>query len=335
MTSPSVSVVVPVYRSRATLAELVRRVLAVFEGGQAAIELVLVEDDGGDGSWELICALARADDRIRGLRHSRNYGQHNALLTGIRAARHEVIVTLDDDLQNPPEEIPKLLSLLQQGHDVVYGTPQRQRHGLFRDAASRLTKIALQGALGVETARKASAFRAFRTQLRDAFADYRNPNVLIDVLLTWGTTRFASEVVRHDARQVGTSNYTLRKLIRHAMNMATGFSVVPLQVASIVGFVFTLFGMGLLVYVVGHYLLYGRTVAGFTFLASIIALFSGAQMFALGIIGEYLARIHLRSMGQPTSVLREGTPEPALPDVREQMQARSNLHFGRADEQCT
>jgi glycosyltransferase involved in cell wall biosynthesis len=335
MIERSVSVVVPVYRSQETLADLTRRVMAVFEGWSAPIELVLVEDDGGDGSWELICDLANADRRIRGLRHRRNYGQHNALLTGIRAARYEVIVTLDDDLQNPPEEIPKLLTMLQQGYDVVYGTPRRERHGLLRDLASRLTKIALQGALGVETARKASAFRAFRTELRDAFADYRNPNVLIDVLLTWGTTRFASAVVQHDARKVGTSNYTLRKLIRHAMNMTTGFSVVPLQIASIVGFVFTLFGMGLLVYVVGHYLLYGRVVAGFTFLASIIALFSGAQMFALGIIGEYLARIHLRSMGQPSAVLRERTPQPARPDVREQVHDYATTERTPSDERRT
>ena len=307
MNAASLSVVIPVYRSKESLRELLRRVLAVISEWPAPAEVVLVEDDGGDGGWAVIAELARIDPRIRGFRHSRNYGQHNALLTGIREARHEVIVTLDDDLQNPPEEIPKLLAALAQGHDVVYGTPVRRQHGLARNLASTLTRIALQGAMGADTAQKASAFRAFRTELRAAFADYNNPNVLIDVLLTWGTTRFAAVPVRHDERALGRSNYTLRKLIRHAVNMATGFSVLPLQVASLVGFFFTLFGMGLLVYVVGGYLISGTHVAGFTFLASIIALFSGAQMFALGIIGEYLARIHLRSMGQPASMVRERT----------------------------
>ncbi len=313
MNASSLSIVIPVYRSEQSLRELTRRVLAVADAWPAPVEIVFVEDDGGDGSWALIGELARSDARIRGFRHSRNYGQHNALLTGIREARHEVVVTLDDDLQNPPEEIPKLLAMLAQGFDVVYGTPLRGQHGFARNLASRVTKIALQGAMGADTARRASAFRAFRTELRAAFADYNNPNVLIDVLLTWATTRFAAVPVRHDERALGQSNYTLRTLVRHAMNMATGFSVLPLKVASLVGFFFTLFGMGLLVYVVGGYLIRGTSVAGFTFLASIIALFSGAQMFALGIIGEYLARIHLRSMGQPVAVLRERTP-PGEPE---------------------
>jgi len=270
-------------------------------------ELILVDDGSGDNSWPVICELARLDNRVRGLQHSRNYGQHNALLTGIRAATCEAIVTLDDDLQNPPEEIPKLLALLDQGSDVVYGTPQRQQHGFLRDQASQITKIALQGAMGAQTARKVSAFRAFRTLLRDAFADYQNPYVSIDVLLTWGTTRFASVVVQHDPRVVGVSNYTVGKLIVHALNMLTGFSVLPLQLASLIGFFFTLLGFGLLTYVVLNYFVYGSAVAGFPFLASVIALFSGAQMFALGIIGEYLARMHLRSMGRPSGVVRQST----------------------------
>lgn len=308
MSAPTLSIVIPVYRSAQILPELARRVLAVAADWPAPVEIVMVEDDGGDDSWARICSLAQSDSRIRGIRHSRNYGQHNALLTGIRAARHEVVVTLDDDLQNPPEEIPKLLDMLAQGHDVVYGTPTRGQHGFARNLASRMTKIALQSAMGADTARKASAFRAFRTELRTAFAEYNNPNVLLDVLLTWGTSRFAAVPVQHDERALGTSNYTLRKLIRHAMNMATGFSVLPLKIASLIGFFFTLFGMALLFYVVGSYLILGTTVAGFPFLASMVALFSGAQMFALGIIGEYLARIHLRSMGQPMSVTRERTP---------------------------
>ena len=123
---------------------------------------------------------------------SRNYGQHNALLCGIRAARHEVIVTLDDDLQNPPEEIGKLhRRLLVDDVDVVYGTPTHEQHGFLRDQGSQITKLALQSAMGAETARNVSAFRAFRTRLRDAFAAYGGPYVSIDVLLTWGTTRFS------------------------------------------------------------------------------------------------------------------------------------------------
>lgn len=300
-----VSVVVPVYRSERTLTELHRRLIASLEPISSNLEIIFVEDGGGDGSWKVIQELSKRDPRVLGLCHSRNFGQHNALLTGIRAANNDIIVTLDDDLQNPPEEIPKLLALIDQGYDAVYGFPTQEQHGFLRDVASIFTKLALQAAMGAETARRSSAFRAFRTYLRNAFQEYHNPYVSIDVLLTWGTKSFASCEVRHDVRAQGTSNYTVRKLVRHAMNMLTGFSVVPLQLASLMGFLFTLFGMGLLAYVLTKYFLFGSMVAGFTFLASMIAIFSGAQMFALGIIGEYLARMHQRSMGRPSSVVKE------------------------------
>ena len=167
--------------------------------------------------------------------------------------------------------------------------------------------------MGAESARNVSAFRAFRTQLRDSFVEYKNPFVSIDVLLTWGTTSFTAIRVRHEARVQGMSNYTIGKLIRHALNMITGYSVLPLQLASLVGFAMTLFGFAVLLYVLARYFAVGSAVAGFPFLASVIAIFSGAQMFALGIIGEYLARMHLRSMGRPASVVREAaglTPTP-------------------------
>jgi undecaprenyl-phosphate 4-deoxy-4-formamido-L-arabinose transferase len=267
-------------------------------------ELILVDDSSPDGSWEVVRDLAATRPWIRGIRLMRNYGQHGALLCGIRAARHELVVTMDDDLQHPPEELPKLLAALDDGFDVVYGTPEHQQHGFARDLASQIAKLVLQGAMGAETARKVSAFRIFRTELREAFQAYRGQFVSIDVLLTWGTTRFRAVPVRHDPRAEGASNYTWRKLLTHALNMMTGFSAFPLQIASLVGFAFTLFGIGVLVFVLGRYLLYQSPVQGFTFLASAVAIFSGAQLFALGIIGEYLARVHFRVMDRPPYVVR-------------------------------
>jgi undecaprenyl-phosphate 4-deoxy-4-formamido-L-arabinose transferase len=162
--------------------------------------------------------------------------------------------------------------------------------------------------MGAEVARKVSAFRVFRAEVARAFAHYQGAFVSIDVLLTWGTNRFSTKAVRHDARKAGASGYTFRKLVTHAVNMMTGFSTVPLQFASLVGFLFTLFGIAVLVYVLGRYLVRGGSVPGFPFLASIIALFSGAQLFALGIMGEYLARMHFRMMERPSYVVRESLP---------------------------
>jgi len=239
----------------------------------------------------------------------RNYGQHNALLCGIRTTRYDLIVTMDDDLQHPPEEIPKLLAKLGEGFDVVYGTPQQEQHGLGRDMASWFTKLALQNVMGAEIARQVCAFRAFRAQVAKAFEHYEGSFVSIDVLLTWGTNRFAAIPVTHKPRKEGASGYTFRKLMTHAMNMMTGFSTMPLQIASLVGFIFTAFGFLVLAYVLARYLLSGNPVPGFPFLASIVAVFSGAQLFALGIIGEYLARMHFRSMQKPPYVVREAETE--------------------------
>jgi len=301
----SISVVVPVYNSELTLPELVKRLQPVLAALARDYELVLVNDGSRDQSWRVIQQLATEHAWVRGIDLMRNYGQHNALLCGIRTARFDILVTMDDDLQHPPEEIPKLLAKLEDGFEVVYGFPGHEQHGWLRDIASGLTKLALQKSMGAETARHVSAFRAFRTQARDAFANYHSPFVSVDVVLTWATTRFVAIQVRHDPRPRGVSNYTFGMLFRHAMNMMTGFSTLPLQLANLMGFLCTAFGGILLVFVVGRYLLYGTTVPGFTFLASIIVIFSGAQLLALGIIGEYLARMHFRMMERPTYTVRK------------------------------
>jgi undecaprenyl-phosphate 4-deoxy-4-formamido-L-arabinose transferase len=300
-----ISVIVPVYNGERSLHELVRRLEPVLETLGIEKELILVNDGSDDRSWEVTCHLVEKNNWVRGINLMRNYGQHNALLVGIRIAVHEIIVTMDDDLQHPPEEIIKLLNKLDEGHDVVYGTPKKQPHGFWRGVASRITKLAFQTTMGAEIATFASAFRAFRAKVGEAFSDYQGPFVSIDVLLTWGTKRFASVAVHHDTRQIGISNFTFRMLVKHALNMMTGFSTLPLQVASLMGFCLTLFGIGVLVLVVARYMFEGSSVPGFPFLASLISIFSGAQLFAIGIIGEYLARMHFRIMGRPYGVIRE------------------------------
>ena len=303
---------VPAYNSELSLPELVRRLKPVLEANATDYELILVDDGSRDGTWKVIEDLARANDWVRGVHLMRNYGQYNAVLCGIRLARYELTVTMDDDLQHPPEEIPKLLEKLTADKDVVYGTPAQEQHGLLRDAASQVTKFALQSAMGAPIARRASPYRAFRTRFRDAFAGFDGPYVSIDVLLTWGTTRFDAVEVRHEPRKIGTSNYTLRKLVLHALNMITGFSTWPLQVSSLIGFFFTVIGTIALFVVVIKYLIQGGTVPGFSFLASMIAIFSGATLFSLGIMGEYLARMHARTMQHPTYSILEMT-QPAQP----------------------
>lgn len=303
----SISVIIPVYNSADTIVPLYRRIVSVLTGLVVDYEIIFINDASMDKSLDIIYSLSKNDENVKCIDFNKNYGQHNALLCGIRQANCDLIVTLDDDLQNPPEEIPSLLEKLDQGFDVVYGYPTIEKHGIFRNWASVITKMALKTTMGVENAGNVSAFRVFRTELRDSFSDYKGSFISIDVLLSWGTNSFSALPVNHEQRVEGKSNYTVRKLINHALNMITGFSVLPLQIASIMGFVLAFFGLLVFIYVVSRFLLQGSPVPGFPFIASIIAIFSGAQLLAIGIIGEYLARIHFRTMNKPQYFIRQKT----------------------------
>lgn len=301
---PNCSIVIPVYNSAETLSALAERLASVLPDITGEFEVILVNDGSRDNSWEKISALAEQYPWLRGINLMRNYGQHNATLCGVRSARYEITITMDDDLQHPPEQIPLLLEKLAEGCDVVYGVPRRRPHSWWRNWFSVITKRVLAEVMGIRTIRDIGAFRAFRTQLRCAFSEYRNPNVILDVLLSWGTSRFGTVTVDEKPREAGQSNYNFLKLFRVTMIVLTGFSTVPLRLASMLGFGFTLFGIGVFLYVFIITLLHG-SIPGFPFLASIISLFSGMQLFALGIIGEYLARVFDRSMDRPAYMIGE------------------------------
>ena len=301
-----ISVVIPVYNSEKSLPLLVQRLQPVLQKLEARYELILVNDGSRDDSWAVVRNLVKQYPWILGINLMRNYGQHNALLCGLRAAKFNLVVTMDDDLQHPPEQIPRLHEEIKRGGDVVYGKPQREQHGLWRNVASQATKLAMQQMIGAETARDISSFRAFRTHLRNGFATFQGPFVSIDVLLTWSTTKFRTVEVQREPRKVGKSNYNFFKLLVHTTNVIVSFSTLPLRLATWVGLFVALCGLGILAYVVASYLLHG-SVPGFTFLACIVSLFSGTQLFALGIMGEYLGRVFQRSMERPAYTVKEAS----------------------------
>lgn len=310
MTKPllrGVSVLVPVFQSDTTLAVLVDRIDTALAGSHAH-EIVMVDDGSAEATWAAIERLSAAHPSVVGVRLSRNYGQHNALIAGLRHARFDTCVTIDDDLQNPPEEIPAMLARLAEGDlDVVYGVPDQVEQSLWRRLAGRMSRRAMRSVLGMKSAPEVTSFRAFRTRLRTAFDGQLGTNVSLDALLSWATTRFGSIPVRHAPRTEGSSHYTFSKLVRFALDTTTGYSAVPLQIASVAGLVTAVFGVVVLGWAVLRPLLTGESVPGFPFLASTIAIFSGVQLFTLGIIGEYLARMHFRVMSKPTYVVRQET----------------------------
>jgi Glycosyl transferase family 2 len=313
-TRPGQSVVVPVYNGADTIGLLAERVARVFADARSW-ELIFVVDGGHDRSWETVVGLAEHDSHVRGIELFRNFGQANATLAGIRQARYDTVVTMDDDLQHRPETIPSLLEILTPDVDLVYGQPVRDEHSWWRNASSRVVKRSIAAASGTgRIVHDASAFRAFRTSMRDGFANVDNPDVAIDVMLSWVTTRYATCAVPMDQRANGESAYTFPSLLRHSLNLITGYSAKPLRLAVSISIAFVV-GTALLVATAPWHLA-GRTIGGGTSAHSVAALFAivgCVQLIVLGVIGEYLGRVHSRTLGRPGYVVRRsvGIP-PAL-----------------------
>lgn len=319
----SVSVVIPCYRSTATLAPLIEQLIPVLEALTPQHEVILVVDGSPDDTAATAWALSSSHDAVEVLEMARNYGQHNALLAGIRAARHELVVTMDDDLQHRPSTVPMLVGALTSDLDLVYGAAAQEEHGMVRSAASRLVKRAMASGMNVESAASISAFRVFRSSLRDGLAGLDGPHVSIDVGLSWATTRIGAVKVPMDERADGRSNYSFRMLIRHALNMLLGYSSAPLRLVGYLGFVCGVLGLLALAVVLIQYFSGATTVKGYTALASMVALFSGAQLVAVGVIGEYLARIHAHSMGKPAYVIRTRIVEVNAAEDRDELREGS------------
>ena len=300
-----VSIIVPVYRSTESLHPLVNRLEEALAGRE--FEIILVDDGSPSATWEIAADLAMTHASVSAMRLGRNFGQHNALLAGIRSARHPVIVTMDDDLQNPPEEVPRLLSALVPGVDVVYGISSNVAQHAWRRFGSSLSRRVISQ-LGAVNATHMSSFRVIRRDLRESFPEDLGPSVSLDAMLSWVTERFATIEVQHADRHDGESNYSASRLVRFAIDVTTGYSAVPLQIALTLGLATAAFGVAVLAYVLIRFAVSGTSVAGFPFLASIIAIFSGVQLLTLGVIGEYLARMHFRIMRKPTYVIAEVVP---------------------------
>jgi undecaprenyl-phosphate 4-deoxy-4-formamido-L-arabinose transferase len=307
----------------------VARLLEVMPNVAADYEVILVVDGSPDNTWPVAHSLAMRHNPVRAIHLTRNYSQHNALVAGIRSARYDITVTMDDDLQHPPEEVPRLLATLADDVDLVYGVAREEEHNFARNITSRMVKVGMSSVLGVKDAKHLSAFRAFRTFLRDGFDTLRGPHVSVDVALSWSTTRTTVVTVRMDERSDGRSGYTFRTLVRHALNMVLGYSVAPLRLVTYLGLAIGTGGLLIVVRLLWLYYQGETVVAGFTTLACLIALFSSAQLVATGVLGEYIGRIHSHGIGRPTYVIRDRTegessnefgavigPEPLAEPVR-------------------
>ena len=301
------SIVIPVYCSENTIEELYNNINQSLCKKKYEFNIIFVDDFSLDNSWEVIKTLCLKDKKVLGIRLNKNYGQHNALFCGIKNAKGDLIVTMDDDLQHPPKEIVNLLDEINKGFDVVYGVPKKFNHSLLRNSLSKFVKYIIRISMGFNHAQNINSFRIFKKKLMEHFKEIQNPKINIDVLLSWSTQNFTSIYVEHNKRKKGSSGYTVTKLINHALTMITNFSSLPLKIASYFGFFFSLIGFILLFYVLIKALFFSNPVPGFPFLASVISIFSGVQLLTLGVIGEYLSNIHTKSISKPMYIIKEFT----------------------------
>jgi undecaprenyl-phosphate 4-deoxy-4-formamido-L-arabinose transferase len=300
------SVVIPAYRSAAILPALVDRLLAVLKGLEQDSEIIFVEDcsPDDDATWDVLKSLQRAHpDRIAAIQLMRNFGQHNALMCGFRHARGDLIVTIDDDLQTPPEEIPKLVSAIRHGEfDLVYGTYHAKQHAGWRNLGSGIVNIFYR--LVFETRTTITSFRVIRRELVESIFPYALNFTYIDGLLAWNTQRIGQVTVEHHARSVGRSGYSLKKLVILAFNLFTNFSLLPLQVVSALGFFAAVMGFLAALVVLFRYLISSITVPGYASIVISIMVMGGLQLMALGVMGEYLGRLHLNVNRKPQYTVR-------------------------------
>ncbi|HXY29663.1 MAG TPA: glycosyltransferase [Gemmatimonadaceae bacterium] len=303
----SVSVVVPVYNEEVTVPLLVARLERVLEGTARPYEIILVDDGSRDGSLALMRQLAdRNPSRIRVVELSRNFGQHPALLAGFSIVSGDAIVTIDADLQNPPEEIPKLLALTDQGFDVVGGVRAERHDSIFRRGVSSAVNRVIGALTGIRMRDYGCMLRAYSREIVDLINRTEEHSTFLPALAQTFSRRPTEVVVAHAPRAAGESRYSAYRLIRLGFDLMTGFSMVPLQVVTLLGFATALGGVGFGIYLlVRRFILLRVSEAEGVFtLFALAFVVLGVVMAAIGIVGEYVGRIYLEVRGRPRYLVR-------------------------------
>ena len=303
---PHFSVVIPVYKAAYTLEELYFRLKATVELISPKFEIIFVEDSGGDNSWHVIERLAAVDPRVRGIQLSRNFGQHAATLCGFAYARGRWVATLDDDLEHSPEDFPSLFMKAEEGYDLVYGVFPERSHIVWRNLTSNVARWLFNKAIP-SLNHEYTSYRLIRGEIARSLTQFDSPYPFIDGYLSWLTNRYATVEVQHNIRAHGTSNYTSHKLLTHAVNIFVTFSDLPLRLATWLGLLFFFIGMGCLSVILIGRMFDWINVSGYASILGAIVLFGGIQLLILGVFGEYIGRMNLRSSRKPLYIVGKST----------------------------
>lgn len=308
--NPQYSVVIPVFNSQDIVLETLRRTAAFFASRQLEYEIIAVNDGSSDHSWEQLTGAAVENPRIVAIDLLRNSGQHNANLCGFRAARGQWLVTMDDDLQNPPEEIEQLIEKAKEGYDLVIGRFHEKQHAGYRKLGSRVVRALNQRIFGQEPDLSLTNFRLIRRDVVDRVCAYRGPFPYIPGLCLRFSGRRANTLVEHHPRRSGSSNYTWRRILTLVSTILFNYSSFPLRLVAGLGILTALVSFFLGLYYLAEGLFGGAKVPGWTTLVVMLAFFNGMTMLMLAMLGEYVVRIiNQLTMADPyfvRQVVRDG-----------------------------
>ncbi|MBI3786505.1 MAG: glycosyltransferase [Deltaproteobacteria bacterium] len=299
-----ISVVIPVFNEAANIDMLHQRLSATLQQIERRYEIWYVDDGSSDASLERLRQIAEQDSNVGVIELTRNFGQHAAVLAGFAAASGAIVVTLDADLQNPPEEIPKLLAKIDEGYEVVGGWREERQDPVFRKAASKLINEMTSLAVGVKMKDYGCMLRAYRSGIVRQIVDCDERSSFIPALANSLAKRSAEIEVGHADRFSGSSKYGLLKLLRLSFDLITGFSLLPIQLMSLTGILVAVAGVGFGVFLLIRRLLVGPEVEGVFTLFAILFVFIGILILAVGLVGEYVGRIYLEVRRRPTYRIR-------------------------------
>jgi undecaprenyl-phosphate 4-deoxy-4-formamido-L-arabinose transferase len=331
-----VTIVVPVFNESANLGSLWSRLKPVLEGLDRPWETVFIDDGSRDDSLSILCEIAGGEEgRVRVVELARNVGQHSAILAGFKQSRGEIVVTLDADLQNPPEEIPRLIAAMDEGNDVVGGWREDRHDQLYRKYASRLHNRLTSMIVGVPMHDYGCMLRAYRRHIVETVVDCDEKSAFVPALANTFAKRVAEIPVSHDDRAGGKSKYNLFSLAKLSLNLITGYSLIPIQMLSMTGIGISLLAVMMAVVLLGHRLIYGPQEEGAVWtLFAILFFFIGMIFLALGLIGEYAGRNYIEVRRRPTYIIRKihAAEDSATDSARDANGAERQADDSQADK---
>jgi len=304
--APEISVVIPVFNEEENLRELGERLIRTLTGMGRPFEIIFVDDGSTDGSWQLLADLNQQyPQNIRALQFHRNFGQHQAIFAGFQASRGQVMVTLDADLQNPPEEIPRLVAKLDEGYDTVGGWREDRQDSIFRRLPSQLVNTVMSRVTGVKLRDYGCMLRAYRRSVVDSINQCQESSSFIPALANLFAQRVAEIPVGHAERERGKSKYGIFKLLRLNFDLMTGFSNLPIHLVGFMGVSIAFLGLLFGFFLIIRRIFVGPEVEGVFTLFAILFVFVGLNTLGLALIGEYVGRIYREVRGRPRFVIRQ------------------------------